>query len=1173
MIFYNTIQMRLKYVLLIIFSMSIFICGQAQEICDNGVDDDNNGLVDLNDPACECTGIQGGQQNATSKIPNPDFELKSCCPNAFTQFDCVDNWVTANEATPDFLHECDFIFPAVNEANLVPFPSGEGAVGGIFTTSLKEYIGVCLNQPMYAGKSYTLTFNIAFISWMLPSYGLCSTPQFYPPLDIAVYGNPSCGAFPAATFDCLEDADPTWTIQGETGYDPIAMWEPISITFTPVVDINAIAIGPSCQIPDEYVINACIPYFLFDNFTLLEESENGELIVDVTGDFCQGDLQIAAIGSPLGGVYQWYYNGAALIGEINEYLDFSGGNFMPGEYSVSYTVGGDCMSETVDVQWTLPNPSQEEVFFCAGSSVECAGEVFLNPGIYDVTLESYSGCDSIVTCLVSQYPVTPTTIVNIDTCGPAIISSCGEQFEQSGLYYISCLNQFGCDSIVELNLILLEPVAIIQPPGQLNCKDSISFVTLDGTLSTINPEAGGTTSYQWTGPQNGIISDDTKPFVDVELPGTYCLKVTHTSNGVSCTDSACVVVEGYSAPPVAPQLLTAQGCVGQLNEIRAILQSISDTAYLYWIIPSGISLLSASDSILMVTADQPGDNQVCAFLSSECGISDTTCLTVSFLIPDTTHLFSTTCDPFLAVTDTSFFENQYGCDSLVITQTDLLPSSFKNIQLYTCDPSAAGLDTFNLTNQYGCDSIVYLTTTYAGIYQETNTALICGNGTDYADTLIVISGPCDSLFITEYHFAPLDTTWQTGTTCQAGQAGIFVQVVPAQTGCDSTIITTISLLPGDTTMVNGLTCLQAEEQIDTLGLINQYGCDSTVIIAITYVGVDTQYVQATSCDPAQVGVIIQSIPGTFCDTIRVTETTWVSFTESLDTITLCMDSGPASDTLVLMGQSGCDSLVIHIYRYTDLQIDLEVTKESCAGDADGAIQVLATDGGDPPYSYRLDGGPWQQTGTFAGLPPGTYNLEVRDQNDCLLQTGGQLIEAGSTLILDAGPDRTEKLGEVINLSVQATAQLADVQWTATDPLGCASCPQSALGPLTVSQTVVVTGISLEGCLEQDELTVTVDERLTIYIPNSFSPNGDGINDVFSIYTNEEGVIVRNLDIFDRWGNALYHHQALPVNDPTQGWDGQWRGKPMDPGVYVYVVELELGDGSSRILKGDVTILR
>ncbi len=561
------------------------------------------------------------------------------------------------------------------------------------------------------------------------------------------------------------------------------------------------------------------------------------------------------------------------------------------------------------------------------------------------------------------------------------------------------------------------------------------------------------------------------------------------------------------------------------------------------------------------------------FLTNQFGCDSLRITHTAWIPSDTITLHASTCDPANTGTDTLFLQNQSGCDSLVITQTDLLPSSTQNVQLYTCDPSAIGLDTLHLTNLHGCDSIVYVTTTYTGIYQETNTILICGAGTDYSDTLTVMSGPCDSLFITQYHYAPLDTTWQTGTTCQAGQAGTFTQVLPAQSGCDSTIITTISLLQSDTTVVNDVTCVKAEEQSDTLVLKNQYGCDSTIILSIAYVGIDTQYIQATSCDPTQVGIIIQSLPGTFCDTIRVTETTWVPFSESRDTITLCSSAGPITDTLFLVGQSGCDSLVIRTYQYTDLQVDVSLTKESCAGYSDGMIEALATSGGTPPYSYRLDGGAWQQVATFSGLPPGSYNLEVRDAQDCLVLLDGQTIEAGSTLILDAGPDRTETAGAVIDLSVEATAQLATLQWIAQDPLTCPTCQQTTLGPLTGSQTVVVSGVSVDGCPGQDELVIILDDRLTIYIPNSFSPNGDGINDLFTVYASEEGVIVRNLDIFDRWGNALYHHQALPVNDPTQGWDGTFRGKLLDPGVYVYIISAELKDGQIRYYKGDVSIIR
>ena len=98
-------------------------------------------------------------------------------------------------------------------------------------------------------------------------------------------------------------------------------------------------------------------------------------------------------------------------------------------------------------------------------------------------------------------------------------------------------------------------------------------------------------------------------------------------------------------------------------------------------------------------------------------------------------------------------------------------------------------------------------------------------------------------------------------------------------------------------------------------------------------------------------------------------------------------------------------------------------------------------------------------------------------------------------------------------------------------------------------------------------------RVEVFIPNSFTPNGDGINDVFSVYGNDQVIKVRNLAIFDRWGNALYSQSDLPINDPSEGWDGHFRDDLMDPGVYVYVVEVELLDGTIRLFKGDVTLTR
>src|SRR5687767_5292395 len=113
----------------------------AQEICDNGVDDDNDGLVDLKDVAeCRCTGI-GTTQQAASLIPNASFEQMDCCPSTFSMMDCATSWIQATEATSDYFNNCDYVAPAITNAGLVPFPDGNGAVGTLFLHDWQEYVG------------------------------------------------------------------------------------------------------------------------------------------------------------------------------------------------------------------------------------------------------------------------------------------------------------------------------------------------------------------------------------------------------------------------------------------------------------------------------------------------------------------------------------------------------------------------------------------------------------------------------------------------------------------------------------------------------------------------------------------------------------------------------------------------------------------------------------------------------------------------------------------------------------------------------------------------------------------------------------------------------------------------------------------------------------------------
>lgn len=95
----------------------------------------------------------------------------------------------------------------------------------------------------------------------------------------------------------------------------------------------------------------------------------------------------------------------------------------------------------------------------------------------------------------------------------------------------------------------------------------------------------------------------------------------------------------------------------------------------------------------------------------------------------------------------------------------------------------------------------------------------------------------------------------------------------------------------------------------------------------------------------------------------------------------------------------------------------------------------------------------------------------------------------------------------------------------------------------------------------------------IYIPDIFSPNDDGINDVFYVHTNSRISEVNAMRIFDRWGNIVYEAVEFFPNDEQYGWKGLFSGKPMNPGVYTYWVELENSDGDIITMVGDLTLIR
>jgi len=138
-------------------------------------------------------------------------------------------------------------------------------------------------------------------------------------------------------------------------------------------------------------------------------------------------------------------------------------------------------------------------------------------------------------------------------------------------------------------------------------------------------------------------------------------------------------------------------------------------------------------------------------------------------------------------------------------------------------------------------------------------------------------------------------------------------------------------------------------------------------------------------------------------------------------------------------------------------------------------------------------------------------------------------------------------------------------------LSCTDCVQTWASPEESIQ-YILTIWSEDGCVTTIEVNIEVRRDINIYIPNVFTPNGDGINDIFTVFGNREVQQVRSLRIFDRWGEAVWQGENFPA-DGTFGWDGLFNGKQMQPGVFAWVCEVELKNGTSKRFQGDVTLLR
>ncbi len=239
---------------------------------------------------------------------------------------------------------------------------------------------------------------------------------------------------------------------------------------------------------------------------------------------------------------------------------------------------------------------------------------------------------------------------------------------------------------------------------------------------------------------------------------------------------------------------------------------------------------------------------------------------------------------------------------------------------------------------------------------------------------------------------------------------------------------------------------------------------------------------------------------------------------------------------------------------------------------EGESAQLSATGGDQyiwlPAEY-LDNNT-SSSPTASPLFTTNYQVVIKQKN-CFTDTANVLVKVNTKPIIDLGADRNISGSESVMLDV-TNFDHVQYEWTPAIDLSCTDCGKVTANP-TLTRTYKVRVTNTAGCVSEDEVTIHVtcggDQ---LFLANTFTPNGDGLNDRF--YPQGRGVSsVKMMRIYNRWGEVVFERQDIPLNDPTYGWDGTYNNLPLKPDVFIYVISATCDTGEPIQIKGDISIVR
>lgn len=766
----------------------------------------------------------------------------------------------------------------------------------------------------------------------------------------------------------------------------------------------------------------------------------------------------------------------------------------PGTYTVKLVVRdpnncnpADSTTFTITVREKKTNSISRSI--CEGQSVTVGNQTFNSTGTYSVTLQTTQGCDSVVNLNLIVNPIKRTSISRTICQGQSVTIG-NQTFNQTGNFSVTLVSSANCDSIVSLNLTVKQPVTT-----------NISRTICQGQSVTV-----GTQTFNQTGIFTVLLQ------TSANCDSTVLLNLTVN-------------------PPVTTTI-SRTICEGQSVTIGN--HTFHETGNY------SVTLVSSANCDSIVNLRLTVNNTVTTQLNK------TICSGSSITVGN--QLFNTTGNYSVTLTSAQ------RCDSIINLNLLVTDTIVANMTASICEGErySVGNQVFTTTGNYtvflraaaGCDSAVHLSLTVKNIERVSIDRVICDDDSVVVGTQVfkdpgiytvtlTSSQQCDSIVTLNLAVNPTKSSDVFSTICEGDSVAIGTQFFK-ETG--------VYIIPFQTTL----------------------SCDSTVNLHLTVNPVKRTHLSEAICEGESFSFFNQTLtePG--------------DYTQTLSTVLDC-------DSIITL------TLIVHP------KVSVDISREICEGDSvvvgtqtfketgNYSVRLLTSFRCDStvnlslivnqPKTTQLENticqGDSVAIGNQAFKEDGDYSVKLTSSKGCD-STVFLTLHVNNVPVINATTDKPIVLpGEEVQLDVTASGSYS-YNWT---PAGAVSNPLIT-NPTAIVNTptwfvVRASDIATE-CASVDSVFVDVEilpcVKENIFIPNAFTPNGDGINDIF--LPRSTILVTMQLEVYDRWGNKVFQS-----SDPTVGWDGTYKGMPAQTDAYGYHFTGSCTDGGNIKLKGNVTLLR